>query len=153
MDTGMEYEPQQFQDALERFFGEPKTLSDDDLKQLSTVSSSLGARARLRRSGHVEPKTEDQRKFEKGSVSYRFFSKWLTDWFTPMLATYRLTHQAGRRSRSRSLEARVVAIEARPALKYVGVHEAGSLYREGCLCTVAAGSGSRPETRPAAWRR
>jgi len=33
------------------------------------------------------------------------------------------------------LDARVAAVEARPAVKYLGVHEAGRSYATGSLCT------------------
>jgi len=37
------------------------------------------------------------------------------------------------------LKARLAALEARPAVKYVGIHQEGLVYEEASLCTLRGG--------------
>ena len=114
----MTYDREHFKLAHERFLLTPKVLTDGDLEQLAVVDPTLAERARAKRAGFVEAEDDDDRKLATVPVTQKGLLTWQKDVIGPMISTFQFRLDEAH-VLIRSLEARVLELEARDAARTV----------------------------------
>jgi hypothetical protein len=143
---GVTYDGKRFDEAQQRYFDDPKTLTLDDIKLFAVVDVRLGQIARAKQLGYVTTYTEEEQEALKVKVSCKTFYHWVAHWMMPTLATYRYKAKAAQSRldaferrlaalESDPLESRIKALESRPMLHYAGVWRPGERYGAGAFLT------------------
>jgi hypothetical protein len=120
-----------FTAALTKFTEDPASLTDSDIEQFAIVNPKIADRARARRQGFVPAETEMERKALDRPVTRRDVMQVLEDFLFPRLAEHRYLEE--------QLEARVVSLEKRPAVKFCGTWQRDKSYVVGDAATHHGG--------------